>query len=209
MKSSWSFEPVFDPLRRARLETFCTFAQIIEVVETSAVITGAWVCEGEAPGLKGCHRPVVELTVGRDAYDAFFNSPGGYRAQYLLSPENGQAANSRLIGSMEPRLSLAVAEQCGSARLTASIVRTAFLANSAKIWPDEDELDLVDATHDLAVEGWRTPCDWVNAPVGIGLWAPVGTRLMVYGAFIDPFGNEVVSRKKILRRIDIHLCGFS
>jgi hypothetical protein len=146
--------------------------------------------------------------VTAEAFDAFFNSPGGYRAQYLIDPDNGQAGNNRLLRLLEPKLTNAVVQECGESRLTRELLKKTFLANSAKIWPNEDELNPTEATIDLAVERWQQGCDWVM-PKDAGLWAPEGSSLNVFGAFIDPYGNEIVSRKKILRRFDIHECGFS
>jgi len=88
-------------------------------------------------------------------------------------------------------------------------VRIAFLANSAKIWPSEDELDFLNATVDLDIDDWRTGCETVNAPSGASLWAFEGQMLVAIGAFIDASGNEVVARRKILRRFELHECGFT
>jgi hypothetical protein len=209
MEATWSFVPNFDASRRESLETFDTFDKVVEALRANLRIGGAWICEGRELGPNGCYRPSVELDVDSHIFDAFFNSPGGYRAQYLSSPELGQAANGKLMHLLEPQLSAAVNEQCGQYQLSPDWTRNSFLANSAKIWPDEDELDFIEATIDLAIPKWHQRCDWVNAPLHAGLWAPLGTRLMVFGAFIDPWGNEVVARSKIRRQFDIHECGFS
>jgi hypothetical protein len=208
MTNNWKYMLNFDSARRARLEQFDTFDKVLGIVTATAQITGAWVCEGEDLGQSNCWRPVVALNVTAEAFDAFFNSPGGYRAQYLIDPDDGQAGNNRLLRLLEPKLTNAVAQECGESRLTRELLKKTFLANSAKIWPNEDELNPTEATIDLAVERWQQGCDWVM-PKDAGLWAPEGSSLNVFGAFIDPYGNEIVSRKKILRRFDIHECGFS
>lgn len=188
---------------------FDSFTKVTARVQANCSVLGAVVCEGTELGAKGCLRPSVQLSVGAEAYDAFFNSPGGYRAQYLEGPDVGQAANNALISLLEPRLSEAVTEDCGESRLRRDWIQHSFLANSAKIWIDEDEIDHINATNDLDISQWNHPCESIQAPPGIGLWAPRGTRLMVFGAFIDPWGNEVVPHRKIKRRFDIHMCGFS
>ncbi|MDO8683854.1 MAG: hypothetical protein Q7N50_10280 [Armatimonadota bacterium] len=199
----------FDSARRERLEKFDTFDKVLERLLRYVEIVAARVCEDEDLGPRGCWRPEAVLNVESEAFDAFFNSPGGYRAQYLSDPDHGQAANNRLLRALEPKLTNEVVNRCGEKQLSREKVRDALLANSAKIWPDEDSLDFTQATIDLAVERWKQPCDWINAPKYAGLWAPEGTRLKVIGAFIDPWGNEVVSRVKVRRRFDIHECGFS
>jgi hypothetical protein len=205
----WAFAPSFDPIRGGRLAAFDTFAKVAAAVIASSKIVGAKLCEASSLGAKDCWRPTVSVAVSPEAFDAFFNSPGGYRAQYLVGPEEGQAANGALIRALEPRLSEAVVEHCGSTKLSAEWIQNAFVANSAKIWPNEADLDFLDVTHDLAVDSWRNNRDLVNAPAGAGLWAPEGTQLTVFGAFMDPWGNEIVARNKIGRRFEIHACGFT
>jgi len=208
MAAIWAFESSFCPIRRAKLEAVVAFDDIIRNLLTLSEVAEAWVSEGTELGPKGCYRPSVRLNVPSDLFDAFFNSPRGYRALFLADPDDGQAANGKLLRALEPRLSAEVAERCGESRLSRASIRNAFLANSAKVWPDEESLDFREATEDIAIAQWRE-CDWITAPAGAGLWAPQGTKLKVFGAFIDPWGNEVVAHKKIRRRFDIHECGFT
>ena len=206
----WSFEPSFCPNRREKLEAVRSFDEIIQTLCNFADVTAADLEPGKADGLKDSHRPFVNLTVDPDVFDAFFNSPHGYRAQFLPDPDEGQAANNRLLRKLSLKLFGAVIHGCQKRELTADQIRDAFLANSAKIWPYEGDLqDFRDMTRNLAIPQWQAPYPWVDAPTGAGLWAPTGTRLRAFGAFIDTAGNEVVSRKKIRRRIHIHECGFS
>lgn len=205
----WSFVPGFDASRRRNIEAFATFEEILDAIQERAEIAGVWLCPADDLGPPDCWRPTVALRVGPDVFDAFFNGPVGYRAYYLTNPDEGQAVNGRILRTLEKRLTAGVLERCGEKHLSAESVRNSFLANSAKIWRDEEELGFEEATIDLAIDQWRKPCQWVNAPKHSGLWAPRGERLKIFGAFIDPYGNEVVSRKKILRRFDIHECGYS
>ena len=209
MGDAWQFDANFDPTRRERLAAVSSFSDIVTAIEHSLNIVGGWICEATDPGLRSCVRPVVGLSVSEEAFDLFFNSRCGYRAQFLESPEVGQAANDRLLRTLEPFLTEAILADCGSDRLSEQWIRSAFLANSAKVWPDESELDFVRATSDLAIARWQSGCDHINAPLGANLWAPVGTCLLAIGAFIDAFGNEIVSRNKILRRLELHDCGFT
>lgn len=201
--------PDFNSARRERLEKFDCFEKVFLQLYHTIEIVDAHVCESEELGVPDCCRPEIVLEVGSETFDAFFNSTGGYRAQYLSDPDHGQAANNQLLRKLEPILTNEVVKRRGEKHLSREEVCSALLANSAKIWPDEDELDFTEASIDLAVDRWKQPCDWINAPSDAGLWAPEGSRLKVFGAFIDPWGNEVVSRMKIRRRFDIYECGYS
>lgn len=208
MSDAWRFAPTFDPVRRDRLAAVDSFAYVVRAILSSLSIAGGWVREATDLGSR-CLRPVVGFSVSSGAFDLYFNSAGGYRAKFLESPEAGQAANGELLQVLEPQLTAAVLSDCGSDQLSPQSVHSAFLANSAKVWPDESELDFLSATPDLAIAKWRSGFEHVNAPMGANLWAPEGTSLLAIGAFIDSFGNEVVSRKKILRRFELHDCGFT
>lgn len=209
METDWKFDPEFDSIRRARLESFGNFERVLDVLLHENHVVGAWICEATDLGQQGCWRPAVELDVGRECFDAFYNSPSGYRAQYLISPENGQSANGRLLQALEPKLSSAVFEDCPQFMYSRDCVRNSFYANSAKIWPNEADLDPKDVARDLAIEKWCKSLAAGNDLARLGLWAPEGSSLMVLGAFIDPRGNEIVSQRKIKRRYDIHECGFT
>ena len=208
MSDAWRFAAAFDPVRRDRLAAVDSFASVIRTLVNSLSVVGGWICEATDLG-SHCLRPVVSFTVSKEAFDVYFNSAVGYRAKFLESPEAGQAANGELLRVLEPQLTAAVLSDFGSAGLSQEWVRNAFLANSAKVWPDESELDFLEATADLAIAKWQSGCEHINAPLRANLWAPEGTSLLAIGAFIDSFGNEVVSRKKILRRFELHDCGFT
>ena len=209
MVDAWKFTETFDASRLARLNAVETFADVVKAIQTTLEVIGGWVCPATELGPPDCWRPVVAMTVGPSAFDAFFNSPVGYRGQFLLSPEAGQAANSVLLRTLAPALTKAVIIDCGTNHLSVESIHHAFLANSAKIWPDESELDFTQATNDLDIGRWRASGGTINAPTGAALWAPEGNTLLVIGAFIDPFGNEVVARRKILRRFELHESGFT
>lgn len=209
-QTSWRFADTFDACRRSRAERYDTFEKVISYLRQNASVTGACICEATQLGVK-CSRPVVQLFVGEEGYDAFFNSPGGYRAQYLQSAARGLAANAALLDAFEPVLTAAVVADAGKDRLTLEDIRNSFFAASAKFWIDEAEegFNVLDQSNDIDIAPWITGCEYVHAPIGIGAWAPRGEHLMAVGAFIDAFGNEVVAKRKIKRRFDIHHCGYS
>jgi hypothetical protein len=97
MGDFWILAPSFGRSRRERLEQFGSFDELVEIIRGKAQIVDAYICEGKELEPKACCRPAVSLTVEAGIFDAFFNSPEGYRAQYLRDPDRGQAANGKLL----------------------------------------------------------------------------------------------------------------
>jgi hypothetical protein len=110
----WKFAASFDAKRRERLMETDSFATVVDLITASANVTAGWICGATDLGISGCWRPVAAVTVSREAFDAFFNSRGGYRAKFLESPEAGQTANGTLLRILEPRLSASVINDCGN-----------------------------------------------------------------------------------------------
>src|SRR5512139_595275 len=94
---AWKFTESFDASRLERLNGVATFDDVVKAIQGSLEVIGGWVCLATDLGPGDCWRPIVAVEVESSAFDAFFNSPVGYRAQFLLSPERGQAANSVLL----------------------------------------------------------------------------------------------------------------
>lgn len=113
----WAFAPNFDAERRRMLERLATFDDVIRAIRDRCQVTGAWLDEGIELGPPTCWRPTVALELPPEVFDAFFNAPAGYRAQYLASPEEGQSANGRILRTLEPTLTAAVIQHCGETRM--------------------------------------------------------------------------------------------
>ena len=73
----------------------------------------------------------------------------------------------------------------------------------------EDDFPFQALTADLAVESWVSAAAAGERKARWGLCAPARGRLQIKGALIDPEGNEVVPRTKILRRYEIQRYGFT
>ncbi|WP_411886422.1 hypothetical protein [Polaromonas sp. YR568] len=208
----WKFSPSFDTARRDRLLAISDFSQVIELVEQSATGIQLESCKGRDPELQDCVQPVFTLDVSDEAFDAFFNSAAGYRACYLQGGNLGLVANLLLIESLVDRLCDMAGYSC-IAELASINIRTSLLATSAKVWVHEDDFPFQSPTTDLAVEAWiraaASKDENVKKKASWGLCAPKGSRLQVKGALLDPLGNEVVPRKKVLRRHEIQCLGFS
>jgi hypothetical protein len=141
--------------------------------------------------------------------DAFFNGPTGYRAQYYIDPDLGQAANGYTIETLHAKL-----EHAFLAGQLPDIARDEMVyglrAASAKIWIEEQS----DRTPALAVDRW---VDSARENGGLksqmALTAPQGVTLEVKGAWIHRASNnvftELVTDEKIKRRFEISATGFS
>jgi hypothetical protein len=203
----WKYSTTFDRVRLARLTALKDFGEVVAHLQSSIRDIQLRSCKGREVELQACVQPVFTVSVDGDAFDAFFNSPVGYRASYLKDVNQGLLANLVLVESLLERL-LSVAQQQCIPELTAIDVRASLLATSCKVWIHEDDFPFQSPTRDLAIE------PWLQAAVGErkatwGLCAPTGTRLEVKGALLDPSGHEIVPLKKILRRYDIQRFGFS
>ena len=198
----WRFTSEVDPKRSADLFAWSSFDQIADEILANPVGQLYWE-DATAPHLKGCSRATFELTVEPDAYDAFFNSPQGYRGQFARSEAAGELANRTLIDRLFPRLLAAAGNHPANAdgRVTKSL-----RGAQAKIWIVESEVDaqLLDPQPAIVFPTWE-----FNAPNGQGLRAPRGTRLEVKGAWLDPAGNEAPNLAKRRRSNFIYATGDS
>jgi hypothetical protein len=174
--------------------------------------------------LKGCHRPEFQLQVPIEIGDAFFNSPSGYRAQYLLGPMNGQRQNQSMILFLEERLISFAREQGSAIWPNVEDVRTSLRACSAKVWLSEGGMlfgrQLVE---EIQVPEWIARAreasgafqsgEAPNPPEQeIAIWgvrAARDTIIEVKGAYLDEARNELVPRRKVLRSYHIHRYGYS
>lgn len=196
---SWAFRSDFDKQRRFELENSPAFDEIVERIckEAASRKIDAPVRPGNRAELFGCHRAGFCLRVKPTTFDIFFNSPTGLRAQYLVHPDLGQAANCVLIAALRLQLldaykneSLPIAHKNWS-------IDNSIDATSARIW--RYELVSTAPKHDLNIPGWD----------GHGSSAPMGECLVVNGAWIDSDGQEVVIPEKIGRRFEVHRSGYS
>jgi hypothetical protein len=168
--------------------------------------------------LRGCKRAAFLLSIDRHGYDAFFNSPIGYRAQYCLGLEIGKSANRQIIEALKPRL-LAFAERRTAAAFTLQKVGSSLDAVDAKIWIDESEPAAFPSS-ELQIEIDYRP--WVDRAkradafqeddfIGAmrGVRAPYGTRLEVKGGWLDDSGFEKLDPSKSRRSEWIAINGFT
>ncbi len=152
-----------------------------------------------------------DITVSGGAHDLFFNAAGGYRAQYLRSPLDGVEANRMILAALLDPLLRAAAQSSDIEVNEVKNRRKSLTASSSKIWIHEDEMDFNSPTKDLDVASW-VAASAANPGCKRALWglhAPIGTRLIVMGAFMGSDGGELIAAHKILRHEQIHRWGFS
>jgi hypothetical protein len=197
---TWSFTTRVPVDRRNRLLAFTSFDDIVAQLGSARVEPMYWE-PAMVPRLSGCHRASFKLKVDPDTYDAFFNSPAGYRGQYALAEACGAQANSAALASLLPKL-LASAQPFAAH----FPVLTSLRGEQAKIWIDESEVDdqLTDPHTSIVFSDWE-----FNEPNGQGLRAPVGTTLEIKGTWVNAAGIEVINQPKCARGRNISRTGDS
>jgi len=213
----WDFTGLVSAERRTRLLGLNCFEDVLKQVISTSTILKYQAEHFKDWRLKGCTRAEFLLSVDRDGYDAFFNSPIGYRAQYCLGLETGELANRQLIEALKPKL-LAFAEHITTAAFSLHRVRASLDAVDAKIWIDESESAIFPSS-DFQVEIDYGPWierakradafqedDFIKAMRGIR--APYGARLEVKGGWLDDSGFEKLDATKSHRSEQIATNGF-
>ena len=153
--------------------------------------------------------PYSHLAYLRTEIDCF-NGPWGYRAQYWINPFTDLAANAAILDALKPKL-LECVDINALPDLAKINVCTSLRCLSAKIWVAEADIFhvMTSPTVDLDVDRWREAAARKNELAEWGFWAPVAKSFEVKGALLDPYGNEVIPARKLVRHYDIHNYGFS
>jgi len=222
---TWTFSAQFDVHRKAKLEAVSDFDVIINRIVSEITPSKFEVCCGKEGSLKGCLRPQFEVAVSADTADLFFNSPVGYRAQYLMDPDEGQRQNGRLIRALHDKLLDFASYVQTKHPMTIKDIELSLLGCSAKVWLPEVSFSF---NHDL-IEDIPVPIWCQNALSALeaycrrerpepekkekaiwGLRAPRVCAIDVKGAFLTPSDKaEVVLFDKITRRYDIQNYGYA
>lgn len=101
-ESVWALCGTIDSARRNRLLHPPPYEKIIEeLIDTARVVE---IHKQRAPEGQSGHRCAVMFGIKPRMLDQFFNSACGYRAQYLLDPEQGDRANRYVIDKALPKL---------------------------------------------------------------------------------------------------------
>jgi len=198
--ANWKFTSEVNSGRAARLLQLSSFDDVINLI-VCCEIEPMWWEPATAGHLAGCNRASFKMTVSEHAYDAFFNSPVGYRGQFALGEYVGEVANRKLINSLLPKLISAV-----SLNQKTLPIHESLMGNQAKIWIVESEVEeqLGNKTPSIDYEQWE-----FNEHDCQGLRAPIGTKLELKGAWINSDGKEIENHYKRSRSSNIYRTGDS
>jgi hypothetical protein len=198
----WTFHSNIDATRQESLLAWSSFENVVGALLLGTEVAAFKWRDASAVFLAGCHRAEFLLHVSPYTYDGFFNSPVGYRAQYAISAANGAARNRELIDSLQTLL-LAAAE--GSRSASSADIAASIAAPEAKVWIDEDEAmsHYIEEAPEIAFPRWILP------EHSCGLRAPVGSRLVVLGGWVDQTGAIRPNPYKARRAEEIHEQGYS
>jgi hypothetical protein len=167
--NKWSYSPIQDKQRHARLEAAPPFGEIAQAVAGSMRIrcTHSDKCDEAA----GFMRIVCCVSIDRDLFDLFLNAESGYRGRYFASPEEGLLANGQLLQLVSTSLAAFMVH----GDMTTSHAERSLCAPSAKAWLAEVGKDFCPA----CVGEWTTPQD-AAAEILNGRWdiGPTPRRAM-------------------------------
>jgi hypothetical protein len=212
----WDFTPLVPRERRNRLLAIPSFDEVISRVTAGTVDYFNAEPRKIPPGL-GCSRGVFRIRVRQCDYDALFNSPVGYRAQYCVSVEHGSSQNRRLVEALAP-LCLAFAAGQESEDFPMTLVAASLAGTDAKLWINDADVPNLDQIH-IDYPPWvakaqaaatGTPADQAargNATSGV--LAPVSTHIELKGAWITPTGEEWRDPAKARRSEEIRDYGYT
>jgi hypothetical protein len=165
----------------------------------------------------GAHRAVFRLRVVESVYDAFFNSPVGYRAQYRLAIEYGARCNRELIDALTAQC-LAFADTKAPPHFPPKLISASLAGREAKVWINEVDLVGLEGAH-ITFQPWLDKAaaaargTWADmaarSKAEMGVLAPTGTHVEIKGAWIMPDGVECYDPAKQQRGREIHEYGFS
>jgi len=160
-------------------------------------------------------RAVYCIRVSEDLFDAFFNSPYGYRGAYFRSPGCGVDANAAFIATLTPSLFKGFGDN--SPQDDVAWVRESLAAPSAKARAAENGLHLcskceAEIRNPTSAEPEIMNGRWECGDLGHrnnGRKAPRLTKIRVFGGFLDLRRNELVPWRKLHRSEDIHRWGWT
>jgi hypothetical protein len=169
------------------------------------------------PPCSQCQRAFFKVHIPKRDYDAFFNSPVGYRAQYCIGVENGETRNREILAALAPTC-LALVQGKEPAGFPMALVAASLKGAGAKIWINEADLANLNGIH-IEYQPWLAKAaaaacgtfsdQAVRSLAFAGVLAPVGTVLEVKGGWIAPDGIECRDPAKAHRAHEIHDYGFT
>lgn len=127
-EGEWVLGSAIDGTRRIRLLHPPPFENIVTELLDSTQIEK--IRRQNAPDSQPGYRCTVVLEADPKMLDTFFNSASGYRAQYLLDPEQGNRANRYLLDRALPKILRAL----NGRRADPKFVEDSLSHSWAKVW---------------------------------------------------------------------------
>jgi len=214
--SLWGFTSLVPTERSVRLLGLKRYEEVLNEIILTSNVVGYEAEPFRSSRFQGCVRASFLLSVAPSAYDGFFNSPVGYRAQYCLGRADGELANRRTIEALRAKL-MEYAKLQATGTFDLSRIAASLDAADAKIWIDESE-----SVHSDTLEIHIDYLPWIErarradatqeeevVSAVRGVLAPVGTRLEVKGGWLSSDGSERRDPIKARRGEEIAMNGFT
>jgi len=188
----WTFSDLVPKDRRDKMLALASFDEVIALVTAGLVDC----FEIETRKNSEYRRAFFRLHVREVVYDAFLNSPVGYRAQFCRGIENGLKQNRRLIEAVTPVCLKSISERNQEER---EMVLASLSGTDAKVWINDKDWPDIDEIH-IIHEPWIAKAKNANkgttaeqvarTNAAIGVLAPVNTHLEVKGAWLTRDNRE-------------------
>jgi hypothetical protein len=215
----WIVENVSEDRRKSLAEPF-EFTELLQRLR-SEVRNVRYKKEKGSHEAKGSWRPIIWFDVNEQTFDCFFNSPYGYRGQFLLGADAGRDANKQVLHALADTL----VQGASLHPPLAEQVQLSLLSPHAKIWIDEDQHcpKNPELIIQISVPEWVAAATTVHKRLAehdptlttkevdriYGVRAPSGFTLKVMGAWVGPDGSLSVVPSKLRRAEEIRAYGVS
>jgi hypothetical protein len=211
----WDLSELPDAVRRQRLlhppSAECLLARLIndatKAAENGKLRLNLEPCK--TPEYCECSRLHAQIPVNKSTYDLLFNGRSGYRAQYYLSPEEGNIYNRLIIDDLIP---IIIRTACGQNAVDPDLIQLSLKSMSKLAWygTDQDALIFYGCPKTLSVPRWNvywnsTPSSW---PMGLITFMLDNPRVFLKGAFVNSSGGDIYDNK-LDRANDLHERGWT
>ena len=221
----WVFTDGVDADRVAAMSVYSCFEDVLALIAVAEPSVAVTIESAHSHHLDRCKRAALRFTIPETAFDMFFNSAAGYRAQYCTSPEAGEEANNTFLRTFSG-LFLSAIERDLTSESDRSFAEQSLRAKGARVWAPDDAGESL-LGHDqlvvhIAVPRWRAHAEasWRGeaspelgpecAKAVRGVLAPLATSLEIKGGWIHGgTGEPRADPYKAARSQDIHEYGWT
>lgn len=214
LKDEWCLSDDIGQERRNKLLNPPSADDLIVWVEAAAqaalndgTLSICWVPAIDSDAPFGFHRAEAQFPLDRDLFDYLFNGRSGYRAQYYVSPCDGEAFNASLVAKIKP--SVLRCWQLAPGLPEVSLAELSIDGPWTKVWVSGDGNPFCDAQPNTL-----KPPRWVqnSSEDGMARRIPLPNKcgLDFKGTFVHPTSRgSWVDASKRTRSCDLHRRGFT